>query len=341
MSRLTAKCLLAALILGGVLFGMVLLWLSQERGRSAAELTPPERLTLGLALQPSSALAILAYEQGFFEEQGLDLACEDYVSGKRAMAALLEGRVEVASVAQVPVVFAAFQRQDFCTVATIAHVTNVQRVVGRRDRGIQGPADLRGKRVATQQASAVHFSLHMFLVKNGLSEGDITLSFLEPEQLPNALAAGRIDAFSMREPYVSQSVRLLGRNAVVLAEPGIDFQPEHLVVAADALRRKPGIVPKMLRALIRAEKFAKDHREKAIDIVAGRLKADRNELASSWADLDLTVGLDQSLLSSMEDVARWAIKDRLVTDGRVPNFLRLIDLQGLKAVAPESVTIIH
>jgi NitT/TauT family transport system substrate-binding protein len=43
----------------------------------------------------------------------------------------------------------------------------------------------------------------------------------------------------------------------------------------------------------------------------------------------------------MEDEARWMIKNNLTTEKTVPDFLKYIYIDGLKAVKPEAVNIIR
>ena len=50
---------------------------------------PTESMRLGLALQPSSALAMIAFKEGFFAQVGLDATAKDFVSGKRALKAMI------------------------------------------------------------------------------------------------------------------------------------------------------------------------------------------------------------------------------------------------------------
>jgi NitT/TauT family transport system substrate-binding protein len=51
--------------------------------------------------------------------------------------------------------------------------------------------------------------------------------------------------------------------------------------------------------------------------------------------------LNQSLLLTLEDQTRWAIKNHLTARPDMPNYLNSLYLDGLKAVKPESVTVIH
>ena len=54
-----------------------------------------------------------------------------------------------------------------------------------------------------------------------------------------------------------------------------------------------------------------------------------------------SLSLDQSLITAMEDEARWMIKNYLTTEKKVPDFLNYIYADGLKAVKPEAVNIIR
>ena len=73
-------------------------------------------------------------------------------------------------------------------------------------------------KIATQRLSAVHYFLHLFLLKHDIEDAE--LEFLKAEELPQALADGKIDAFSMREPFISEAHGLVGNNGIVFRESG-------------------------------------------------------------------------------------------------------------------------
>jgi NitT/TauT family transport system substrate-binding protein len=174
-----------------------------------------------------------------------------------------------------------------------------------------------------------------------MSEADVELSFLKAEQLAPALAAGEIDAFSMREPFVGEAQELLGDQAVVLAEPGLYVKTFNLVAAADVLDQRRAAVEAAVRALVRAERFASEQPDDARKIVAEQLEVDAQTLRAAWDEIDLRVSLGQELLSGLEGEARWAIAGGLTESSGLPNYLKLIDTGCLSRVRPTSVTIIH
>ena len=300
-----------------------------------------ESLNLGLAMQPASALMMVALDQELFKAQGLDIVVKEYPSGKRALReGLFTGGVDVASTADVPLTFAAFERDDFRIIASLFSASNVNRIVSRRDHGITKATDLKNKRMATQKASAVHFFMHLFLLENGISGKDVLVSFMKAEQLPKALANGEVDAFSMREPYVSEARSLLGDQAMVMSAPGAYEQMELLVATTTLLQERPVVAKRMLKALLQAEAFIHEQLDKAAEIVAKRLQVDATKIKTVLPQYTLRVSMEQSLLLLLEDQARWAIENDLLK-GRVPDYLKLIHFDELLQLAPERVTIIR
>ena len=94
----------------------------------------------------------------------------------------------------------------------------------------------------------------------------------------------------------------------------------------------------MLRALISAEHFIVEKPAEAQRIVASHLHVDKEVVAASWKDFYFRIALEQSLLVNLENQARWAIRNKLVTETKVPNFMESLYPEGLKAVRPDSVT---
>jgi sulfonate transport system substrate-binding protein len=300
-----------------------------------------EPIRIGVEQSPLLALIMIAGDQGFFSKQGIEVKVKYYASGKLALGGMFSGEVDLATPAGTPIVFSSFERSDFSIVATIGSSDNDPKIIARKDRGIQKPGDLRGKCIATQKASAVHFFLHSFLIKNGLSEKDIKLSFKHPDELVPALANGEIDAFSMREPYVSRAKALLRENIILFEEPGLHLKTYNLVAFNTFLKDRPQAIKSVLKALIKSEEFVKKYPEHAQRIVSSKTGVKESEIAGLWPNSRFEISLEQSLLISLENVARWAIRNKLTDRTRVPNYLSFIYFDALEAVKPKGVAIIR
>jgi len=145
--------------------------------------TPGYKLKLGIALQPTSALAMIAMEKNYFKKHHIDIDLHKYPSGKRALNdGLFSGQIDIATTTDMPAAMAALQQHKYKIIASTFNADNVNRIIARKDAGILSPADLQGKKVATQQASAVHYFLYLFLLEHGLSENDVQQYFFKAEQ---------------------------------------------------------------------------------------------------------------------------------------------------------------
>jgi len=302
-----------------------------------------EALVIALPMHPTSLLAHVALDQGFFAARGLDVTVLEYPSGKRALdEGLFTGKADITWANETPVALAGLERSDFRILSTTLVADNINKIVARKDRGINKPEDLRGKRIGTQKGSAVHFFLHLFLLEHGLTDKDVQLSFLKAEELPGALASGTVDAISVREPFISQAQALLGRQHAALFEaPGLYEQVDVMVMRQDSLQQKPGVAPKVLQAMLDAEAFVADHPQEAEAIVAKRLGVDAKGMEGALAGFRPHVALSQSLLVLLESEARWAIKAGLTGQTTVPDYLILTDVADLRRLKPEAITIVR
>jgi NitT/TauT family transport system substrate-binding protein len=306
---------------------------------------PPKELmssvTMGVGMAPLASLAILADAEGLFAREGVTVSVRKFASGKLALDALLAGEVQVATAAVTPVVFSSFKRRDFSIVASIGSSGNDTHIIGRKDRGIVRPQDLRGRRIATQEASAVHFFLHMFLLKHGLKEKDVAIRGMAPDDFPQALARGEVDACAMREPLISRTLALLGDKAVVFEEPELYVEHYNLLVRNRSLDTRPEMVHHLLRALLAAETFAKNQPRRAMATVARAFAMDEVAVQRLWPCLNLRVRLDQTLLLALEDQARWAMEGHLVEFTAMPNYLQFLRLDAMLSVKPSAASIIR
>ena len=298
-----------------------------------------DAISIGVPQEPLGALIMVAQEKGFFADVGLDVTVVDtYPSGKRALQGMLDGEVDLTISSEVPLVFRSFDRDDFRIVATIGTSDNEPRLIARKDRGIEKPIDLQGKKIATQRASAVHYFLDLFLLKHGIE--NVEPEFMRAEELPQALADGSIDAFSMREPFIGEAQKLAGSETTVFTEPGMYLKTMNLVALNQFVIEEHDVLVRVLRVLDRAEAFCREHRDEAVAIVARKL-TDAGQLGQVLDDITLEIALSHALVVALEDEARWAIDNGFTLKKEAPDFQKLISTDVLRAVKPEAVTVIE
>lgn len=302
-----------------------------------------EKITLGV---PSSdyplffALILLAKEQGFFKEQGLDMTYKSFPHGVASLKALQHGDVDLAIGAEFPFVKQNLGGSRMKIIASIAQV-DVLELIGRKDRGILEPADLKGKRVALIKESQLEFSLDRFLVNHELSLKDFEILNLLPPGIEKSILEGAADAIVFREPMTSRVKAALVDNWV--SWPIQDKQNVFWIVACKDtyVRQHAKVLERFLRAVRKAELFYLDDAQKAHEIIIRKGSLNEELFARMLPKIKYKLSLEKTLLIAMEDEARWHIENQYTEAKKVPNYLDQIYFGALESVNPDAVSITH
>jgi NitT/TauT family transport system substrate-binding protein len=304
----------------------------------ADEAGPVEEVTV--AAGKSAVLVYVAQDQGFFQENGLDVEIEDYDAGKLAADALLAGEADIATAAEAVLVSNSFDHDDVRGWAVIAGY-QIQELIARKDRGIDEIADIKDKKLGVTRKSAAEFALGRFLTLNHLSFQDVEIVDLTPAEIVDAMGSGDIDAALTWEPHIYTLKQALGTTAISWpADSGQDTC--FVLISKDAwLKAHPSAAERFLRALSQAETYVEDNDAEVRKFLQERFDYDPDYLQSVWPKYEYSVSLPQALLGTLEDQARWRIENGLTDDTDVPNFLDFLYLDALEATKPEAVTIIR
>lgn len=299
----------------------------------------PEHVEIGATTFPASAPVYIAEEKGFFEDEGLAANVHTYDAGAIALADALAGTIDFATVAETPIARAALDNRSFKVIATVAEVDRANYIIAREDRGIARATDLVGKRLGYVPGTTGDFFQHIYLVASRIDPSGVIHVELTPDTLVHALVQGDVDAVSTWPPFTSELETLLGDNAVKLDEPGLYVMSWNVVVPGSREGGSP-VVEKFIRALVAAHEYMDTHPEEAQQITSRRTGIDIATLQELWPNLTWMTGLDQTLLMTLEDEARWMISESGAAR-EVPDFLQFIDATALRQIRPWDVDIVE
>jgi NitT/TauT family transport system substrate-binding protein len=302
----------------------------------------PESITVAYSPFESTALLWVAEDRHFFEKNGLNLSLRKYDSGAASLDGVVNEEADMTvGVTEFPLVRKALQNVKVSAIGTVDK-GDFTYLVARKDRGIVNVSDLKGKRIGTTIGTIAEFHLGRFLTLNGMTMRDITLVDVKtPDGWVNEVVNGNIDGISTSQPYADAARDRLGDNAVMWSVQG--RQPLFaLVVSTDVwIAGHPGTVRKFLNSLADAEEFINSHPAEARAIIQRRLNFSDTYMPSVWQQNQFSLTLEQSLVSAMEDEARWMIENNLTNATVVPDFGKSIYTDGLETVKPGSVNIIR
>ena len=334
---MSKKILIGIIIVVVVItLGIGLYWSIQKQPKKYTG--PVEKITLAAYAGETGALVYVAEDQKYFENNGLEVTIKDYESGKAAADAITIGEADICTSADFVFVSNSFEHTDLRILGTVA-TAEVKELVARKDKGITTTDDLIGKKIGVTKKSGGEFSLVTFLTFNSISLQDVEIVDLKPSEIVEAISNGDIDAAFTWDPHVYNIKEELGDNAISW-HGGHEFYFV-LIIKEDRIENNSAVAERFIKSLVEAEDYIKDNPEESKEFVKNRFGYESDYMDYSWPKQEFAVMLPQAMLILFEDQARWRITNKLTDKTSVPNYLDYLYLDGLNALKPEAVTVIH
>jgi len=303
-------------------------------------LTPLKEITIDPGKGIQSTLLLVARDQGYFAQHGLNVTFIQSPAASVAMQDLLNRTFDIGYVNEYVLSEPQLYNKKLRVIGTLSE-SDTNFMVGRRDRGINQIPDLEGKRIGVTKGAIAEYFLDRFFILNGLSLHNTTVTYFPPAELVGAIVRGDIDATVSFEPYVYQMRQQMGENAVVWPVNLGQHAYFSLVCNEITLQEHPEIAEGVLSSVLQAETYVNSHPEEAKKIVQKQMNYDDLYMNNEWQKNHFSVGLSQSLITSMEDETRWRIRNNMTAASDVPDFSKYISPDFLYRLKPVSVTIIR
>jgi sulfonate transport system substrate-binding protein len=163
--------------------------------------------TLRIGFQKYGTLVILK-ERGALEKrlksQGYTVTWTEFPGGPQLLEALNVGAIDFGSTGEAPPIFAQAAGAPLLYVGHEPPAPKGEALIVPKDSKITTVADLKGKRVALNKGSNVHYLLVRALEANGLSLSDIESVFLPPADARAAFESGKVDAWVIWDPFLAR-----------------------------------------------------------------------------------------------------------------------------------------
>lgn len=163
--------------------------------------------TLRVDFQKSASLLTLQKSSGSLEKKlaplGVAVKWVEFPAGPQLLEGLNVGAVDVGFVGEAPPIFAQAAGAKFVYIGFDPAAPEAEAIVVPKDSTIKTAADLKGKKVALNKGSNVHYLLVKALEKAGLKYSDIQPVFLPPADARAAFERGAVDAWAIWDPFLA------------------------------------------------------------------------------------------------------------------------------------------
>lgn len=174
---------------------------------SAAPL--PER-ELRIGYQKFGNLGVLKARQSLeqlFATQRISVLWSEFPAGPQLLHALDGDEIDFGTTGEVPPIFAQAQGNALVYVGFEPPAPQSVAMVVPQDSPIRSAADLRGKRIALNKGSNVHYLLLQMLDEQGLTLNDVRIVYAPPKYPLSATDLQAVDAWMMWDPLLSDAQR--------------------------------------------------------------------------------------------------------------------------------------
>lgn len=180
----------------------------------AITVAQPKAETLRIGYQKSASLFVLQKAQGTLEKRlaplGVEVRWVEFPAGPQLLEGLNVGSVDIGHVGEAPPIFAQAAGANFVYLGNDPAAPEAEAIVVAKDSPLKSVADLKGKKVALNKGSNVHYLLVRALEKAGLKYTDIQPVFLAPADARAAFEKGAVDAWAIWDPFLSAAEKQLG-----------------------------------------------------------------------------------------------------------------------------------
>ncbi|MGO9444641.1 MAG: ABC transporter substrate-binding protein [Thiobacillaceae bacterium] len=160
-----------------------------------------------------AAALLVAHEMGYFRKEGLDSAPPTLIRGWSPLVEAFQSHRFNLAHMLIPIPIWMRYNNKFPVKITAWDHTNGSAIVVQQDAGIESPKDFGGKQFAVPYWYSIHNIISQMVMKNSgiipvirpqsakLAPNECNFLVLNPPDMPPALAARKIDAYCVAEPF--------------------------------------------------------------------------------------------------------------------------------------------
>ncbi|MFE8644284.1 sulfonate ABC transporter substrate-binding protein [Sphingomonas sp. NCPPB 2930] len=191
---------------------------------------------------------------------GVGIKWTEFNAGPVQLEALNVGSIDFGDVGEAPPIFAQAAGAPLAYVAATPHRPAVEAVIVPKDSALKTVADLKGKKIALNKGSNVHYFIVKLFEKHGLSYGDLNLVYLPPADARAAFERGAVDAWVIWDPFLAAAQKTLDARLLADAE-GVVGNRAYYFSSLDYAAKNRDVIALLIEEIDRLDQWAAAHRD--------------------------------------------------------------------------------
>ncbi|MGX9698497.1 sulfonate ABC transporter substrate-binding protein [Janthinobacterium lividum] len=211
-------------------------------------------------------------------EQGVGVKWTEFPAGPVLLEGLNVGSIDFGTVGEAPPIFAQAAGANLVYVGNEPASPASEAIVVPKGSGLRTLADLKGKKIALNKGSNVHYLLLKALEKAGVAYADIQPVFLPPADARAAFERGSVDAWAIWDPFLAAAEKQLG--ARVLADgKGLVANYQFYLASRTYAEKNPEILRIVLDEVAKVDDWGRNNPEEVATILAAQTGLSKDVVA--------------------------------------------------------------
>jgi NitT/TauT family transport system substrate-binding protein len=271
---LHARTRIARAVCGAWLLTLAASFGPAARAPRAAELKPYK---VGFNAWIGSIAFFVAKEKGFFKDEGLDVQGKSFSAPGDGLTPLLTGDLDAVLSTADSVITVLDKAPGQLKVVYLTDTSaGADAILARKD--IADIKGMKGKKVAATLGQCNQLLLEKALEKAGLTDKDIQLVNMNPDDAGAAFAAGKIDVAVTWEPWITKVAGEKKGHVIFSSKETPNLILDVLAISAKTEKKKPAGTRAFLKALNRGYEFVKSKPDESAALAAKALEQKPEEV---------------------------------------------------------------
>jgi sulfonate transport system substrate-binding protein len=257
-----------------------------------AEPSSAAEKVLRIGVQKYGTLVILRERhtlEPLLQKLGWSVRWTEFPGGPQLLEALNVGELDFGTTGEAPPVFAQAAGAPLLYVGVEPPSPAGEAILVPADSPIKSVPDLKGRRVALNKGSNVHFLLVQALKAAGLTPADIEPVYLTPADARAAFEQGAVDAWVIWDPFYAAGQAATGARVLTDAT-GLAPNRQFFLAARDFAQAQPSVLKVLIDEIYGTDKWAESHKDETVAMLAPSLKLSEAVLRTAIGRLGYGVG---------------------------------------------------
>ena len=211
-------------------------------------------------------------------EQGVTVKWTEFPAGPVLLEGLNVGSIDFGTVGEAPPIFAQAAGANLVYVGNEPASPGSEAIVVPKGSGLRTLAELKGKKIALNKGSNVHYLLLKALEKAGVAYSDIQPVYLPPADARAAFERGSVDAWAIWDPFLAAAEKQLG--ARVLADgKGLVANYQFYLASRHYAEKNPEILRIVLDEIAKVDDWGRNNPDEVATVLSAQTGLSRDVVA--------------------------------------------------------------